>query len=79
MPDGRPWDTKLEDDKEFSALLDTRSFRTLREQGFVTTYGELVQSSEQKLLKIVYFGKISLDKVKKHLAHCGLNLGMNLN
>jgi DNA-directed RNA polymerase subunit alpha len=41
--------------------------------------GELVQCSEEELLEIKNFGRMSLNEVKTILADLGLSLGMRLD
>jgi DNA-directed RNA polymerase subunit alpha len=41
--------------------------------------GELVQCSEEELLEIKNFGRMSLNEVKTILADMGLSLGMRLD
>jgi DNA-directed RNA polymerase subunit alpha len=40
---------------------------------------DLVQKSDQELLKVRSFGKTSLREVKRRLADLGLSLGMDLD
>ncbi len=44
----------------------------------MTTIGQLVQMTEEELLKVRSFGKTSLREVKRKLADIGLSLGMDL-
>ncbi|MBN2582587.1 MAG: DNA-directed RNA polymerase subunit alpha [Planctomycetes bacterium] len=44
----------------------------------ITTIGQLVQKTDEDLLKVRSFGKTSLREVKRKLADIGLSLGMDL-
>lgn len=49
------------------------------ESARINTVRELVQKSDQELLKVRSFGKTSLREVKRRLADMGLSLGMDLD
>jgi DNA-directed RNA polymerase subunit alpha len=48
------------------------------ESARINTVRELVQKTDQELLKVRSFGKTSLREVKRRLADMGLSLGMDL-
>jgi DNA-directed RNA polymerase subunit alpha len=58
--------------------LSVRSANCLREAK-IQTIGELVQKTEQEMLKYRNFGKKSLSEIKKILEDMGLFFGMNIN
>ncbi len=57
--------------------LSVRSYNCLKNAN-IKTIGELVQKSEQEMLKTKNFGRKSLNEIKEILANMGLSLGMNL-
>ena len=57
--------------------LSVRSANCLRNAG-IRLIGELVQKTEQELLKTKNFGRKSLNEIKEILASMGLSLGMHL-
>ena len=57
--------------------LSVRSANCLRTAG-IKLIGELVQKTEQELLKTKNFGRKSLNEIKEILASLGLSLGMQL-
>ena len=57
--------------------LSVRSANCLRTAG-IKLIGELVQKTEQELLKTKNFGRKSLNEIKEILASMGLSLGMQL-
>lgn len=90
MPDGRPWDTKLDDDEDYLYFVSTRARQCLKngvaggEQHpdrriSVVTLRDLVARSESDLLSTPNFGKKSLDEIKAFLSHAGLYLGMDVD
>jgi DNA-directed RNA polymerase subunit alpha len=58
--------------------LSVRSYNCLKNAN-IKTIGELVQKSEQEMLKTKNFGRKSLNEIKEILANMGLSLGMNLD
>ncbi len=57
--------------------LSVRASNCLQAEG-IKTIGELVQRSEDEMLKVRNFGKTSLREIKKKLEDLGLGLGMDL-
>jgi DNA-directed RNA polymerase subunit alpha len=58
--------------------LSVRSANCLQNAN-ITLIGELVQRSEQDMLKTKNFGRKSLKEIKEILANMGLSLGMKIN
>jgi DNA-directed RNA polymerase subunit alpha len=58
--------------------LSVRSYNCLKNAN-IKTIGELVQKTEQEMLKTKNFGRKSLNEIKEILANMGLSLGMNLD
>jgi DNA-directed RNA polymerase subunit alpha len=58
--------------------LSVRSYNCLKNAN-IRTIGELVQKSEQEMLKTKNFGRKSLNEIKEILANMGLGLGMTLD
>jgi DNA-directed RNA polymerase subunit alpha len=58
--------------------LSVRSYNCLKNAN-IKTIGELVQKSEQEMLKTKNFGRKSLNEIKEILANMGLSLGMSLD
>ena len=58
--------------------LSVRSYNCLK-NAQIQTIGELVQKSEQEMLKTKNFGRKSLNEIKAILATMGLGLGMRIN
>ena len=58
--------------------LSVRSANCLQNAS-ITLIGELVQKSEQDMLKTKNFGRKSLKEIKEILGTMGLNLGMKLD
>jgi len=76
MPDGRPWDTKLEDDPEIF-LVPVQSRRALQIEGIIT-FKDLVAKNEMEIRRVPRIGRKSLEHVKEFLAQLGLYLGMQI-
>jgi DNA-directed RNA polymerase subunit alpha len=55
--------------------LSVRSYNCLKNAN-ITTIRELVQKSEQEMLKTKNFGRKSLNEIKEILSAMGLSLGM---
>ena len=60
-----------------SLNLSTRIQNALSDEGYIYYLDELVEMTEQELLKIPSLGKKSLDEVKTALASLGLEFGMD--
>ena len=58
--------------------LSVRSYNCLKNAD-IRTIRDLVQKSEQEMLKTKNFGKKSLQEIKEVLAEMGLTLGMDLS
>jgi DNA-directed RNA polymerase subunit alpha len=58
--------------------LSVRSYNCLKNAN-IQTIGELVQKSEQEMLKTKNFGRKSLNEIKEILASMGLSLGMRID
>jgi DNA-directed RNA polymerase subunit alpha len=58
--------------------LSVRSYNCLK-NAQIQTIGELVQKTEQEMLKTKNFGRKSLNEIKTILATMGLSLGMRIN
>jgi len=58
--------------------LSVRSYNCLK-NAQIQTIGELVQKTEQEMLKTKNFGRKSLNEIKAILATMGLSLGMRIN
>ena len=58
--------------------LSVRSANCLQNAN-ITLIGELVQKTEQDMLKTKNFGRKSLKEIKEILAHMGLGLGMRID
>ncbi len=58
--------------------LSVRSYNCLK-NAQITTIGELVQKTEQEMLKTKNFGRKSLNEIKAILTSMGLSLGMRIN
>ena len=58
--------------------LSVRSYNCLKNAN-IRTLHDLVQKSEQEMLKTKNFGKKSLQEIKEVLADMGLTLGMDLS
>jgi DNA-directed RNA polymerase subunit alpha len=56
--------------------LSVRSYNCLKRAG-INTVAELVQKSEEDMMKVRNLGRKSLDEVKKKLAELGLSLAEN--
>ena len=50
-----------------------------RSNANIQTIGELVQKTEQEMLKTKNFGRKSLNEIKEILASMGLSLGMRID
>ncbi len=57
--------------------LGVRAYNCLKAAG-ISTIGELVQHSEEEVMKIRNLGKKSLESIKERLAERGLRLGMHI-
>ena len=58
--------------------LSVRATNCLRSAN-ISTVGELVQRSENDMLKTKNFGRKSLDEIKQHLLSMGLDFGMKID
>ncbi|MCS7163428.1 MAG: DNA-directed RNA polymerase subunit alpha [Thermodesulfovibrio sp.] len=58
--------------------LSVRAYNCLKSAG-INTIAELVQKSENELLKTKNFGRRSLEEIKEVLSNLGLKLGMRIN
>jgi DNA-directed RNA polymerase subunit alpha len=58
--------------------LSVRSYNCLKNAN-IQTIGELIQKSENEMLKTKNFGRKSLNEIKEILAHMGLSLGMRID
>lgn len=58
--------------------LSVRAYNCLKSAG-VNTIADLIQRSEDELMKTKNFGKRSLEEIKEVLANMGLKLGMKIN
>ena len=58
--------------------LSVRSYNCLKNAN-IQTIGELVQKTEQEMLKTKNFGRKSLNEIKEILATMGLTLGMRID
>jgi DNA-directed RNA polymerase subunit alpha len=58
--------------------LSVRSYNCLKNAN-IQTIGELIQKSENEMLKTKNFGRKSLNEIKEILATMGLSLGMRID
>ena len=58
--------------------LSVRSYNCLKNAN-IATIGELIQKSEQEMLRTKNFGRKSLNEIKEILSHMGLGLGMRVD
>ena len=58
--------------------LSVRSYNCLKNAN-IGTIGELIQKSEQEMLRTKNFGRKSLNEIKEILSHMGLSLGMRVD
>ncbi len=58
--------------------LSVRSYNCLKNAN-IGTIGELIQKSEQEMLRTKNFGRKSLNEIKEILSHMGLSLGMKVD
>ena len=64
-------------DHVYALELSLRATKLIEEAN-ITSIAELVQYSEQELLRTPKFGRKSLNEIKKELSMMGLNFGMKL-
>ena len=77
MPDGRPWDTLLENDPQYAEIVTIRGKDVLRRKQIATFY-DLVTTTEKELLDMPNFGRRSLSHIREFLSHYNLRLDMNI-
>jgi hypothetical protein len=87
MPDGRPWDTLLEDDPDYESCVAIRGRKSLKgdyvnpQDGHlpIITFKDLVVNTEAELLCRRMFARKSLNGVTEFLSRKDLSLGMTLD
>jgi hypothetical protein len=78
MPDGRSWDTLLEDDPKYVELVIISARNALKNEN-ILTFKDLLKKSKGELFKVPWFGRKGFKGIQSFLDHHNLELGMNFD